>query len=108
MGEVNREWADRSPFAWCERIEDETAASFNREERVEGADFLAEVLKTVDLAKDAGELQNRLRKGLADLYEHRRYRSHLSDHAPGDNDLVLLIDEAESIVVDLLSGDDDE
>ena len=25
MGEVNREWADRSPFAWCERIENETA-----------------------------------------------------------------------------------
>ena len=36
LGEVNREWAERSPFAWCERIEDETAASFNREERVEG------------------------------------------------------------------------
>ena len=107
MGEVNREWADRSPFAWCERIEDETATPFNREERIEGSDFLAEVLKTVDLAKDEGELQNRLRKGLADLYEHRRYRSHLLDHAPGDDDLVLLIDEAEAIVVDLLTGDDD-
>lgn len=108
MGEVNREWADRSPFAWCERIEDETATPFNREERVEGADFLAEVLKTTDRSKEDQDLVARLREGLSDLYEHRRYRSHLSDHAPGDNDLVLLIDEAESIVVDLLSGDDDE
>ncbi len=107
MGELNREWAERSPFAWCERIVDETAAPFNREDRIAGSDFLAEVLKTVDLAKDEGELQNRLRKGLADLYEHRRYRSHLLDHAPGDDDLVLLIDEAETIVVDLLSGDED-
>ena len=107
MGEVNREWADRLPFAWCERIEDETATPFNREERVEGADFLAEVLKTVDHAKDNAELLDRLRIGLADLYEHRRYRSHLLDHAPVDGDLVLLIDEAEAIVVDLLAGDDD-
>ena len=107
MADVNGEWAGRSPFAWCERIEDETAAPFNREERIAGSDFLAEVLKTVDLAKDKAELQDRLRKGLTDLYEHRRYRSHLSDHAPGDDDLVLLIDEAEAIVVDLLAGDDD-
>ena len=65
------------------------------------------MLKTVDHAKDNAELLDRLRKGLADLYEHRRYRSHLSDHAPGGDDLVPLIDEAEAIVVDLLAGDDD-
>ena len=107
MGEVNREWAERSPFAWCERIVDETAAPFNREERVEGADFLAEVLRTVNRAKRDPESFARLQEGLADLYEHHRYHSHLVDHAPGDDDLVLLIDEAETIVVDLLAGDDD-
>ena len=107
MGELNREWAERSPFVWCERIVDETAAPFNREDRIAGSDFLAEVLKTVDLAKDKATLRDRLRDGLADLYEHRRYRSHLSDHTPGDNDLFLLIDEAETIVVDLLAGDED-
>ena len=107
MSKVNDEWSERSPFAWCERIEDETATPFNREERVEGADFLAEVLKTVDHAKDNAELLDRLRIGLAGLYEHRRYRSHLSDHAPGGDDLLLLIEEAEAIVVDLLARDDD-
>ena len=108
IGEVNREWAERSPFAWCERIEDETASSFNRDKHKNGSDFLAEVLKTADRSKEDQDLVARLREGLSDLFEHRRYRSHLSDHAPGDNDLVLLIDEAESIVVDLLAGDDDE
>ena len=107
MGEVNREWAERTPFAWCERIVDETAVPFNREERIAGSDFLAEVLKTVDLAKDKSTLRDRLRKGIAELYEHRRYRSHLSDHTPRDDDLVLLIDEAEAIIVDLLAGDDE-
>ena len=51
MGEVNREWAERSPFAWCERIEDETATPFNRDEHKKGSDFLAEVLKTADRSK---------------------------------------------------------
>ena len=48
----------------------------------------------------------RLRGGLDDLYEHRRYRKHLSEHAPGDDHLAALLDEAEAIVVDLLVGDD--
>ena len=107
MENINREWAKRAPFAWCERIEDETAARFNREERVEGSDFLAEVLKTADRVKKDPDLLARLQDGLSDLYQHRRYRQHLSDHAPGNVDLSTLIDEAEAIVVNLLAGDDD-
>ena len=103
---LNGEWSERSPFAWCERIEDETAPPFNREERVGGSDFLAEVLKTADQAKDDPEMLAHLRGGLDDLYRHRRYRKHLSEQAPGDDDLAALIDEAEAIVVDLLAGDD--
>ena len=103
---LNGEWAERSPFAWCERIEDETAPPFNREERVEGSDFLSEVLKTADSAKEDPEMQARLRGGLDDLYRHRRYRKHVSEDAPDEDDLSALIDEAESIVIDLLAGDD--
>ena len=104
---LNGEWTHRSPFAWCERIEDETAAPFNRQERVGGSDFLAEVLKTGDRAKEGPEMLARMRDSLDDLYRHRRYRSHLSDNLPGDDDLAALIDEAEAIVVDLLVGDSD-
>ena len=103
---LNDEWANRSPFAWCERIEDETAPPFNREERVEGSDFLSEVLKTADRAKEDPEMLARLRGGLDDLYRHRRYRKHVSEDAPDEDDLSPLIDEAESIVIDLLAGDD--
>ncbi len=106
LNELNGEWANRSPFAWCERIEDETAPPFNREERLQGSDFLAEVLKTADHAKEDPDMLARLRGGLDDLYQHRRYRKHLSEHAPGDADLAALLDEAEAIVVDLLAGDD--
>ena len=104
---LNGEWSHRSPFAWCERIEDDTAPPFNREERVEGSDFLSEVLKTADRAKEDPDSLAGLRGGLDDLYQHRRYRRLLADETPNDSDLASLIDEAEAIVVDLLAGDDD-
>ena len=106
LDDLNGEWAEGSPFAWCERIEDETAPPFNRQERVDGSDFLAEVLKTADRAKEDPEMLAHMRDGLSDLYQHRRYRKHLSEQAPGDDDLAALIDEAEAIVVNLLAGDD--
>ena len=46
----------------------------------------------------------RLREGLSELYEHSRYRQHLSEHVPSDGDLSALIYEAEAIVVDQLRG----
>ncbi len=106
-GDLNDAWAGRSPFAWCERIEDETASPFNRQERLEGSDFLAEVLKTADQVKDDPELLARFRDGLSDLYQHHHYRRHLSDHAPVEDDLAALIDEAEAIAVNLLAGEND-
>ena len=105
--DLNDAWAGRSPFAWCERIEDETASPFNRQERLQGSDFLAEVLKTADQVKDDPELLARFRDGLSDLYQHHRYRRHLFDHAPDEDDLAALIDEAETIAVNLLVGDND-
>ena len=106
-GDLNDAWAGRSPFAWCERIKDETASPFNRQERLQGSDFLAEVLKTADQVKDDPELLARFRDGLSDLYQHHRYRRHLSDHAPDEDDLAALIDEAEAIAVNLLAGEND-
>ena len=107
LDSVNSERAHRSPFVWCERIEDETAPPFDRQERVGGSDFLAEVLKTADRAKDDPEMLARMRDSLDDLFRHRRYRKHLSDDVPDDDKLAALIDEAEAVVVDLLAGDGD-
>lgn len=105
--DINNEWAGASPFAWCERIEDETASPFDRTERVEGSDFVAEVLKTSDRAKDEPELLSRLRAGIPDLYQHRRFRRYLSGYEPSDDEIAALLDEAEAIAVDLLVEEDD-
>ena len=98
---VNDQWADRLPFAWCERIQDETAAAIDRNALRSGEDFLAEVLRTADQVRgDTAALQD----GLADLYQHRRFRQHLS--ALSEEEIAALLDEAEALAVNLLAEDD--
>ena len=107
MGEVNGEWPERSPFAWCERIEDETKAPLDHDEIIKGSDFLAEVLKTAANTKEDPDLLARLQDGLSELYYHHRYSRYLPDECPRDDELAILIDEAEAIVLDLIGGDED-
>ncbi len=103
---INQEWAERSPFAWCERIENETAPPFDRDARLAGSDFLAEVLRTADRAKTDPELLAQLGARLSDLYQHHRFRRYLSNSAPNDEALAVLVDEAEAMTVNLLVEDD--
>lgn len=107
MEVINDQWVKHAPFAWCERIEDGTAAPFNRKERIKGSDFTAELLRSADRAKEDSDLLARLQDGLSDLYQHRLYRQHLSEHVPSGDDLSSMIDEAEAILVNLL-GEDEE
>jgi len=107
LEDLNGEWEGRSPFVWCERIEDNTGAPFNRQERIEGSDFLAELLKTVDRAKNEPDLLKRLGDSLSGLYQHRQYRKYLSDCIPAGDDFAALLDEAEAIAVEQLAGDDE-
>ena len=104
--QTNADWTNQSPFAWCERIQNDTASPFDRQARLAGQDFLAEVLRTADRAADDPETLANLTNGLDALYRHRRYRRHLSDAAPADADLAAMLTEAEAIIVDLLADDD--
>ena len=98
---VNEQWAERLPFVWCERIEDETAATIDRDALRSGEDFLAEVLRTADqLREDPATLGI----GLADLYQHRRFRQHLA--ALTEEETAALLGEAEALAVNLLAEDD--
>ena len=98
---VNDQWAERLPFVWCERIEDETAAVIDRDAMRSGEDFLAEVLRTADqIREEPAALQD----GLAELYRHRRFRQHLA--ALTEEEMAPLLDEAEALAVNLLAEDD--
>ena len=105
LEKLNGEWAAQTPFAWCERIEDQSTLPFDREAHRRGADFLAEVLNRVDQAKGDKGLLARLGEGLDDLYQHHRFRRQLSECAPDAEQLAELLGEAEAMVVDLLEGD---
>ena len=100
--EVNRNWDNRSPFVWCERIENQSASPFEREKRLEGSDFVAEFLRVCDRAKSRQDLQEQLRVSLSDLFEHRTFGRYLTDEMRNDEELSALIDESESIALDLL------
>ena len=103
---INGEWDERSPFVWCERIEDASASPFDREARLKGSDFLAEVLRTADRSKTDPELLAGLGTGLSDLYQHHRFRSYLSNSAPNEEEIAGLVEEAESMIVNLLIEND--
>ena len=98
---VNEQWAGRSPFVWCERVVEETAAPIDRAAMRAGEDFLAEVLRTADQLK---AIPASLRDGLAELYQHSRYRRYLA--AFTDEDITALLDEAEALTVNLLAEED--
>ncbi len=102
---INREWAEGSPFAWCERIEDASGSPFDRQARLKGSDFMAEVLRTADRAKTDPELLARLGTGLSDLYRHHRFRRYLSESTPNEEELAALVEEAEAMTVNLLIED---
>ena len=102
---VNDQWAGRLPFVWCERIEDETSSPIDLESRRGGADFLAEVLRTVDQIQESSELLSGLQAELDELYRHGRSRRYLS--APTREDINALIEEAEAMAIDLLAEEDD-
>ena len=106
VDELNGEWAEQSPFVWCERIEDASASPFDREARLKGSDFLAEVLRTADRAKTDPELLAGLGAGLPELYQHHRFRKYLSNAAPNEEELAALVEEAEAMTVDLLVEED--
>ena len=103
LEDVNTDWASRSPFAWCERIEDETTSPIDRDELLKGSDFLAEVLLTADKAKQDSNDLARFRERLTDLYQHHRYRRYLDASGPADDELQALLDGAESLAVELLA-----
>ncbi len=98
---VNERWAGELPFAWCERIEDATAAPIDRDAMRAGEDFLAEVLRTADGLKES---PSPLREGLGELFQHAQYRRYLSNLT--DEEIAGLLNEAEALAVNLLSEEE--
>lgn len=102
--QLNEDLTRRTPFLWCERISVETAPRFDRAERLQSGDFLADVLALVDeLRANPDELRNLVHPAIDPLYETSRARNYVRDLKPDGADLQQLLQEAENrILTELL------
>ena len=99
---LNEDWSDRNPFAYCDRVNVTTRQDINRDDLIKREDFVGDLLRFFDQSRDNYGDNEDLLDGLKPLYEHRRLRKYLSDRLPQGTELTALLDEAESICLDLL------
>jgi exonuclease SbcD len=98
---INSEFGDRSPFAFCERIEDESAPVVDRDALRQGPDLLGDLLRLIDqMQGGVPEEIAALRSELLPLYEHRSARRYLGQSALDGIDFNALIEKAERLLID--------
>ncbi len=105
---LNDSLRGRDPFVWCAAVEVETAPPFDRAERRQAQDFLADILRLVDEVQ-AGETPPAwLRAPLATLYEQGKPRRYLGRDPVTDAELLQLLDRAEERCVEALLATEDD
>ena len=102
---INDQWSDRDPFAWCERVEVVTRPAVDRERQRQAGDFVGDVLRLVDQARDDEATLKELSGQLEALYNHRSARRYLQRSISTREDLSALLSEAEARCLDLLLED---
>lgn len=94
---INTTWVQQSPFVWCERMIDATSQPFNREQRLQGVDFLSDFLRLCDEARVNSEVIAEMRQLLGDIYAQGRPSQYLKDNPPSDNELLEMLTRAEQL-----------
>ena len=103
---VNESWVHQTPFLWCERIRVSTASAFDREQRRQGADFLADLLGISDELRDDPKILAKMRELLSDIYVRGNSGRYLRDFLPSDQEIADLISSAEELcLAELLQGE---
>ena len=100
--QLNDSLRGRDPFVWCAAVEVETAAPFDRAERRQAQDFLADILRLVDEIQAQEAPPAWLREPLAALYEQGRARRYFGSDPVTNAELLQLLDRAEECCVDAL------
>lgn len=100
---LNESWAGASPFAWCERVELATAPPIDRAARLEGADFVGDLLRLIDSARSDPAMLEGLASELDPLYTHARAGQLLKGSVPGADEVAALLDDVESLCLEVLA-----
>ncbi|MEO7296256.1 MAG: DNA repair exonuclease [Candidatus Limnocylindria bacterium] len=116
---LNEERGSVAPLAWIESIRDATRSEIDLEARRDAPDFVGDFLRTVAAARRSGRTtdpedherwQRLLGESVHALFEASpRGRRYLAGVAPSSDALVgELLDEAETLGLDLLIGAEDD
>lgn len=105
---VNTHWMQQSPLLWCERIEVSTASAVDRQQRRQGTDFVADLLRLSDTVRDSDPMMADMRRLLNDLYGRVEVSRYLHDHPLTDDDLRQIITDAEALCLAALLEAEDE
>ncbi len=108
LEQVNADWMRRAPFVWCERIEVSTASAFDREQRLQGADFVADLLRLSDEAQQDDGVIAEMKRLLDDLYNGGNSGRYLRNVVPTDDEIRTMIADAEELcLAELLEADEE-
>ena len=81
----------------------------DRQARVQADDFIGDLLRLFDNARDDDTITVKLLDELRELYEHPRARKYFADYFPRGVELAEFLAEAETLCLDhLVSEDQDE
>jgi DNA repair exonuclease SbcCD nuclease subunit len=100
--QINETWAHQQPFAYCERVINATSPNINRDERVDGDDFVGDLLKLVDSHMSSPEQLEALCSELEPIYATGRTAQYLKDLRPTAAELEQLLKAAEDTCLDML------
>ena len=98
---LNSRLADGSAFAFCERVEDESAPATDREALLLASDVLGDALRWGEKTASGGpDALDPLKAELRPLYAHPRLRRYLGDGALDALDFQSLLAGAERYLID--------
>ena len=106
--QVNEQYANAQSWAWCERIQANTASPVNREQVAQRETFVGDLARLSNELLDAPEDLTELRDLLRPLYINSNARQYLGNAAlPDDDELRKLVAEAEDECLSGLVVDED-
>jgi DNA repair exonuclease SbcCD nuclease subunit len=107
IGQLNREWGSRRPFAYCGGIIDDTRSRLDRAALAESKDFIGDFLALTNVASRYDALVAELREALAPLYDNARARKYLGNGLPETDEVRELVAAAEDVALGLLVDDNE-
>lgn len=97
LAQVNTDLMAQTPFVWCERIELSTGAGYDRDQLIQGPDFVADLLKLSDEAQSDDDAISEMKDLLSPLYNSNSAARYLRDSLPNDDEIRAMIADAEEL-----------